>query len=364
MNNVIPHKRRLSSLLTISLMAGTLGLAGCNKANNGTGSAAAASSAASSAAVPASTVASESVVASAVSAAYRPMTMDQLYQLVAPIALYPDNLVAEVLAGSTHPDQIAAANAWMGQNAGLKDAALRAAVDPQPWDESVKSLTVFPAVLKQMATNAQWTTALGGAYANDSTDVMNAIQVMRTRAYECGNLKTSPQLRVVRRPAVAVPVSPTVIVPPPPETILIEPVEPAVVYVPIYNPAVVYGVPMVLYPGYVYEPYGVGAVVTTGVISFGVGIAIGAFVGHYGWGWHSWGMNWGSHHRDPGVYHHGAFGERAMGRPMHREGGFSHAHYAGARHALGFRGFGGGHFGHFGGGRGGGGGGGRGERRR
>lgn len=377
MNNVTPHKKTLTSILTISLMASALGFAGCNKGNNGQEIGAAASGAAPGSAVaPASVpLASAPVSASAVDAAYRPMTADQLYQLVAPVALYPDNLVAQVLAGSTYPDQITAANNWASQHTELRGAALQEAADQQPWDVSVKSLTAFPVVLKQMATNIQWTTALGRAYANDSNDVMNSIQVMRARAYECGNLKSSPQLKVVRAPASPVPAAGPVVVAPPPQTIVIEPAEPAVVYVPVYNPTVVYGAPLVLYPGYVYEPYGV--VVTTGVISFGVGIAIGAFIGgHYGWGWHSWGMNWGGRyhggwHGPAVMYNHAAYGTGAGARSTlheaHAEGVESHAarergversgsyerHEASWRGA-GFHGFA--HFGHFGGGHGGGGG--------
>lgn len=109
-------------------------------------------------------------------------TPDELYQLVAPIALFPDNLVALVLTGSTYPDQVTAANTWLQQNSSLKGDALNQAVDKESWDNSIKGLTQFPDVMNQMATNLSWTSALGDAYFNIPQDVMNAVQVMRGRA--------------------------------------------------------------------------------------------------------------------------------------------------------------------------------------
>jgi len=123
-------------------------------------------------------------------------TPDQLYQLVAPIALFPDNLVALVLAASTYPDEITAAWQWLQQNSGLQGQQLMQAVDQQQWDASVKGLTQFSDVLQQMATSLSWTSALGDAYFNVPQSVMNAVQVMRQRAYDAGNLKTSPQQNV------------------------------------------------------------------------------------------------------------------------------------------------------------------------
>ena len=119
---------------------------------------------------------------------YAAPTADQLYQLVAPIALFPDNLVAQVLAASTLPNQITAAYNWLQQNANLKGQQLMEAVNQQPWDASVKGLTQFPDVLNQVATNLSWTSALGDAYFNIPQSVMNAVHVMRQRAYQAGNL--------------------------------------------------------------------------------------------------------------------------------------------------------------------------------
>ena len=133
--------------------------------------------------------------------AYTPLSADQLYQLVSPVALFPDKLLAQVLAGAGYPDQISTADNWLAQNRGLQPAALATAADAQPWDPSVRGLVQFPDVLDQMAKNIPWTTALGSAYLNDPTDVMNAIQVMRQRAATQGTLKTSPQQKVIVTPA-------------------------------------------------------------------------------------------------------------------------------------------------------------------
>ncbi|OXI37020.1 DUF3300 domain-containing protein [Burkholderia aenigmatica] len=294
MNNTRAH-RPVRTLIASSLIVSLLGLSACNK--NGDSSAAAPASDASAAAQPASTP-----------VAYTPPTADQLYQMVAPIALFPDKLVALVLAGATYPDQVTAANNWVMQNPSLKGQALATAADTQPWDPSVKALTAFPAVLSQMASNPAWTTSLGQAYYNDPTDVMNAIQAMRQRAQTSGHLRSGGQMRVTQvaqaapsgyTPATDAPVvyAGPAIVPPPAQAIEIESAQPDVVYVPTYNPTVVYGEPVSSYPGYVYRPpsYSTGEVVAAGVITFGVGIAVGAAIfGHHDWGWHAWGMNWGA----------------------------------------------------------------------
>ena len=194
---------------------------------------------------------------------YAMPTADQLYQLVAPIALFPDNLVAIVLASSTFPDQITASWQWMQQNGGLKGAQLMQAVDQQPWDASVKGLTEFSDVLQQMATNLSWTSSLGDAYFNAPRNVMNAVQVMRQKAYQAGNLKSTPQqnVQVENQPAGTAPVAVSsgqeqpagtepvaassgqeqqvTVVQSPPQTIVIQPTQPDVVYVPSYNPTAV-----------------------------------------------------------------------------------------------------------------------------
>lgn len=245
--------------------------------------------------------------------AYTPPTADQLYQMVAPIALFPDKLVAQVLAGSTYPDQITAAENLLTQNPNLKGDLLQAAVEPQSWDASVKGLTQFPAVLSQMAQNIPWTTALGQAYVNDPTDVLNAIQVMRQRASAQGNLRSSAQQQVSTQPAQQVVQSeeasgyaadgsaPPVysgpdVVPPPTQIIQIEPAQSDAVYVPSYDPQTVYGGEVPYYPSYQYQPpsYSTGEVVAVGAVAFGAAIVVGALLdNHRSGGWHSWGMNWG-----------------------------------------------------------------------
>lgn len=199
------------------------------------------------------------------------VTAEQLQQLVAPIALYPDELVAEILAASTYPTQIVEADRWLQQNSSLKDAQLASAVDKQSWDPSVKALTQFPSVLANMDKNLSWTSALGDAYFNNQQDVLNAVQVMRKRAQDAGTLKTTAQQNVATQG----------------QTIIIQPTNPDVVYPPQYDPWIVYGAPLVVYPGYVPGPW-----VAAPVVSFGIGT--GFPIGWtYGWGWDAWGCNWG-----------------------------------------------------------------------
>src|SRR6266566_2449287 len=157
-------------------------------------------------------------------------TPAQLQQLVAPIALYPDELIAQILAAATYPEQVVEAERWMQQHGELKGQELAQEVDKQPWDPSVKALTEFPSVLANMDKNLSWTSALGDAYVNHQQDVMDAIQAMRRRAQEAGNLKTTPQQKVVEQGS---------------SQIVVEPANPEVVYVPQYDPWLVYGAPVV-----------------------------------------------------------------------------------------------------------------------
>jgi hypothetical protein len=217
-----------------------------------------------------------------------PATADELQAVVAPIALYPDALVAQILSAATFPDQVAIASYWVEQNKSLTGSALGAAVDKQTWDSSVKALTEFPSVLHNMAANLAWTSQLGEDYHNQQADVMKAIQTLRAKAKAAGNLKTTPQVTVVQQS---------------PQVIVIQPTNPQVVYVPEYNPAVVYGYPYVV-PAYVYVPPPASSVVAAGIIGFGLGIAVGAMMsgGCCGWGYSSWGCHWyGSY----GAYYHG-----------------------------------------------------------
>ena len=201
---------------------------------------------------------------------YAPLEAQQLNQLVAPIALYPDSLVALVLTASTYPQQVTDANNWMHQNGGMPPAQLASVVNTMPWDPSVKSLTAFPAVLDNMARNYNWTGSLGNAYYNQPGDVMNAVQAMRWNAQQAGALRTTPQERVYVSDG----------------QILIAPVNPALVYVPYYDPWRVYGVGIAPWGGYYVLPPPRGIVLGLG-IGFAVGISVGLFAG-YAWGWHAW----------------------------------------------------------------------------
>src|SRR5882724_1427684 len=215
------------------------------------------------------------------------VTAETLQQLVAPIALYPDELVAQVLAAATYPTEIVEATRWLQQNSSLKDAQLADAVDKQPWDASVKALTQFPSVLANMDKNLSWTSALGDAYFNQSQDVLNAVQVMRKRAQSAGTLKTTAQQTVTSKD----------------QTSIIEPANPEVVYLPEYDPWVVYGSPLLAYPGYFDAGFFVGP-----VIWFDVGFPLGRFHRHFPWGWHSWGCDW---HNRFIVFNHNRFISRS-----------------------------------------------------
>jgi len=213
-----------------------------------------------------------------------PQTAAELQALVAPIALYPDALVAQILSGSTFPDQIAIADNWLQTNKALTGSALTQAVNKQTWDPSVKALTQFPDVLNKMAQSLAWTSSLGEAYHNQQADVMAAVQTLRAQAQKAGNLKSGPQITVVQQS---------------PQTIVIQPTNPQIVYVPEYNPTVVYGYP------YVTPGYSTGALIATGVLAFGAGLAVGAMMsGGYGWGYSSWNCNW---HGGAVYYHGGAY---------------------------------------------------------
>src|SRR5580658_6918423 len=207
---------------------------------------------------------------------YATLSPDELDGLVAPIALYPDALVAQVLGAATFPYEIVDAVVWLKQNSAVTGDALAKAVDQQSWDPAVKALTQFPSVLDNLAKNLAWTSSLGEASATQQADVMAAVQRMRAKAYAAGNLKSSQEIKVVQES---------------PQTIVIQPANPQIVYVPVYSPAVVYGAPVVV-PG-----YSSSDVAAAAILSFGVGIAVGAAVygGCCGWGWGYWGTSWHSH---------------------------------------------------------------------
>ena len=196
---------------------------------------------------------------------------DQLDSLVAPIALYPDPLLAQTLAASTYPLEIIQLEQWMNKNKNLKGKGVADAVEKQNWDPSVQAMAVFPDVVKQLAENVSWSSDLGNAFLAQEADVMDAVQRMRAKAQGAGNLKSSQQQKVESKTVESK------------NVIVIEQADPQVVYVPSYNPTVVYGAPAYPYPSMYYPP-------GYGLLAFGTGVAIGAAWGNGGWGW---GCGWG-----------------------------------------------------------------------
>jgi len=179
----------------------------------------------------------------------------QLQSLVSPIALYPDSLLSQVLMASTYPLEVAEAANWLESHKGQSSEQLQDAMKPETWDNSVKSLVMVPDVLQMMSGKLSWTQQLGDAYLAQPKDVMNAVQVLRKKAQQAGNLKSNSQIKVSTQQSYVV----------------IQPTNPEVIYVPQYNPTVVYG--SWAYPSYppppVYNP-------AWGLMSFGVGMAVGA----------------------------------------------------------------------------------------
>ncbi len=207
----------------------------------------------------------------------QPLAPDQLDQLVAPIALYPDALVAQILAASTYPTQIVEADRWRQSQGNASPEQIASGAESHNWDPSVKALTAFPTVLVQLDRNIQWTTDLGNAYYNQPQDVMDSVQAMRQKAQAAGNLRSTPQQTVSNDNG----------------QVVIAPANPTVVYVPAYNPWAVYGPPLAVYPGFYWGPP--PGVFWGGLaIGFGIGIGIGVFA-HWGWGWGHWGVGWGNH---------------------------------------------------------------------
>jgi hypothetical protein len=202
---------------------------------------------------------------------------EQLDSLIAPIALYPDPLLSQTLVASTYPLEIIQLQQWLEKNKNLKDQALADAVKKQDWDPSIQAMAALPDVVKQMADNIKWTTDLGNAFLAQQSDVMDAAQRMRKKAKDGGNLKSSEQQKVETKVVESK------------QVIVIEQASPEIVYVPSYNPTMVYGAPVYPYPPIAYPPPGYYAAGMA--ISFGIGIAMGAAWGG-GWGYNSgWGGN-------------------------------------------------------------------------
>jgi len=208
------------------------------------------------------------------------LTPNQLEGLVAPIALYPDPLISQILVAATYPLEVVEAYQWRQQNPGLTGQALTQAAAAQNWDPSVQALVVFPDVLKRLNEDISWTTNLGNAFLNQQADLMSAVQRMRASAEQSGKLVATPQQQVINTTQDGQPV------------VEILPANPEVIYVPTYDPYWVWGPPIYYpYARWYYPPY-----YRTGLF-FGVGIGFGSFFG-VGWGgWGGWGWHpaWGRH---------------------------------------------------------------------
>src|SRR5512139_2507995 len=191
---------------------------------------------------------------------------EELEQILAPVALYPDSLLTQILMASTYPLEVVQADRWAKQNKSMKGDALAKALEAQPWDPSVKSLVNFPPVLTMMSEKLDWTQKLGDAFLSQQADVMGTIQNLRKKAEASGNLKTTKE-QVVKVEK---------------EVIIIEPASPEVIYVPTYNPTVVYGAwPYPAYPPYPYYPP--GYVAGAAFMGLAVGAAWDYALGHANW---------------------------------------------------------------------------------
>ena len=199
---------------------------------------------------------------------------DQLDSLVAPIALYPDDLLAQTLAASTYPLEVMQLDQWMDKNKNLKDKALADAVAKQPWDPSVQSMAAFPDVVQRMAENIQWMTDVGNAVLAQQKDVMDAVQRMRAKAQGTGNLKTGSEQKVETKTTQSGQ-----------QVIVVEQANPEAVYVPSYDPAVVYGAAPAEYP---YYPYSYPGYQPGTALAWGSAIAVGGVWAHNNWGNCDW----------------------------------------------------------------------------
>ena len=195
---------------------------------------------------------------------------EMLEQLVAPIALYPDALLMQILMASTYPLEIVEANRWISKQPDLTGDALNEALKEEDWDPSVKSLTNLPSVLSQMSENLDWTQDLGDAFLAQQNDLMDTVQRMRGLAYEAGNLETTEQQTITEQED---------------KIIIIESTSPEVIYVPTYSPTVVYG-PGWGYPHWYYPRWYYPPAVGYGMVAFGAGVVVGAAIwGGARWGW-------------------------------------------------------------------------------
>jgi uncharacterized membrane protein YgcG len=242
----------------------------------------------------------------------KPFTTEQLDQMLAPIALYPDALLAQVLMGATYPLEIVEAARWSQANPNLKGDAAVAAVKDKSWDVSVKSLTAFPQTLQMMSNQLDWTQKIGDAMIGQQKDVAASVQRLRAKAEAAGNLKSTPQQKVTTQSSGGA------------NAIVIEPANPEVMYVPYYNPAWAYGQwPYPSYPPPYYPPPpNYGAALMTGLM-FGIGVAAGAAM-FGGWHWGYSGGGWGNSYTTVNVNRATSISANNFNADRYRNGQWNH----------------------------------------
>ncbi len=242
----------------------------------------------------------------------KPFTPEQLDQMLAPIALYPDALLSQTLMAATYPLEVVEAARWTQAHPNLKGDAAVAAIKDKSWDVSVKSLVAFPQVLTMMNNNLDWTQKLGDAMIGQQKDVAESVQRLRAKAAAAGNLKTTPQQKVTTQASGSA------------SAIVIEPANPEVIYVPYYNPAWAYGPwPYPAYPPVYYPPPpNYGAALMTGMM-FGLGVAAGAAMfGGWHWGWS--GGGWGASYTTVNVNRATSISVNNFDAARYRDGQWSH----------------------------------------
>ena len=208
----------------------------------------------------------------------KPFKPEELDQMLAPIALYPDPLLAQILIASTYPLEVVQADRWVKQNSNLDQDEINAALDKMDWDPSIKALVPFPDVLSMMNEQLDWTQKLGDAFLAQQDDVMDSVQKLRAEAHAQDNLESTGEQQVIVQDNI----------------IQIEPADPQVIYVPAYDPVVVYGA----WPYPAYPPYYWAAPVVGAGLAFAAGVAVGVAWSH---GWGNW--NWGNHTVNVNVNH-------------------------------------------------------------
>src|SRR5581483_7531844 len=259
---------------------------------------------------------------------------EQLEALVAPIALYPDALLANMLAASTYPLEVVEADRWVKENKNLKGDALKAEIDKKSWDDSVKALTATPSVLDMMSDKLDWTKSLGDAMLAQQADLMDAIQRLREKARANNKLSSTRQQKVTVKQQENK------------QVIVIEPTDPNTMYVPYYEPATVYGAwPYADYPPYYFGyPSYIGAGVVAAGIAFGTAWAIGRWGNYWGGG-----CNWGNRNvyvnrRSTNVWQHNSIhrqGVRYNNTNVANRFGGNNINRAGVSNRMDFRGKGG-----------------------